>query len=322
MHLPFARGAQLPSMADMRKDLDHLPQAKQRELQRAVDILFAEFEDAMKSASSAKKKDGRILKIVLFGSYARGGWVDEPHTSKGYLSDYDLLIVVNDKSLVDFATFWYRAEDKLMHDAGIRTPVNFIVHTLDEVNNALALGQYFFSDIIKEGILLYNLMGSTPFITPKPPTPDAALETAQKHFEQRMESVRSGLQVFAFCLANAHYKDAAFMLHQAVERIYACLLLVETNYSPSTHSIKFLRSLAEQIEPELIGVWPRESKKDRRLFELLKRAYVDARYSEHYVVTAEELAWLGERAEILRTLVEARSLAKINQLRAKALAAR
>ncbi|HRK69825.1 MAG TPA: hypothetical protein PKY73_19940, partial [Hyphomonas sp.] len=29
-NLPFARGAQLPSMADMRKDLDHLPQAKQR----------------------------------------------------------------------------------------------------------------------------------------------------------------------------------------------------------------------------------------------------------------------------------------------------
>lgn len=307
-------------MADMRKDLDHLPQAKQRELQRAVDILFAEFEDAMKSASSAKKKDGRILKIVLFGSYARGGWVDEPHTSKGYLSDYDLLIVVNDKSLVDFATFWYRAEDKLMHDAGIRTPVNFIVHTLDEVNNALALGQYFFSDIIKEGILLYNLMGSTPFITPKPPTPDAALETAQKQFDFWLPLALHSLKLSRDSVVDQVFRDAAFLLHQAVERTYICFLLVETNYSPATHSIKFLRSLAEQIDPELIGVWPRESKKDRRLFELLKRAYVDARYSEHYVVTAEELAWLGERAEILRTLVEARTLRKINQLKADAVA--
>ena len=108
------------------------------------------------------------------------------------------------------------------------------------------------------------------------------------------------------------------MLHQAVERLYACLLLVETNYSPSTHSIKFLRSLAEQIDPELIAVWPRETKHDRRLFELLKRAYVDARYSEHYAITAEELVWLGERAEILRTLVETRSREKIEQLRAGA----
>ncbi|MFN3910736.1 nucleotidyltransferase domain-containing protein, partial [Hyphomonas sp.] len=119
----------------MRSDLDHLPPGKQRELQRVTDILFAEFADAMKNASSPKKKDGRILKIVLFGSYARGGWVDEPHTAKGYLSDYDLLIVVNQQSVVDFATYWYHAEDKLMHDAGIKTPVNFIVHTLDEVNN-------------------------------------------------------------------------------------------------------------------------------------------------------------------------------------------
>lgn len=87
-----------------------------------------------------------------------------------------------------------------------------------------------------------------------------------------------------------------------------------------THSIKFLRSLAEQIDPGLIAVWPRETKHDRRLFELLKRAYVDARYSEHYVINAEELAWLGERAEMLRTLVETGSREKIEQLRAGVLA--
>lgn len=92
-------------------------------------------------------------------------------------------------------------------------------------------------------------------------------------------------------------------------------LLVETNYSPATHSIKFLRSLAEQIDPDLIAVWPRETKHDRRLFELLKRGYIDARYSEHYAITAEELGWLGERAEILRALVANRSKGKIEQLK-------
>ena len=309
-------------MRAMRSDLDHLPPGKQRELQRVTEILFEEFADAMKSASSPKKKEGRILKIVLFGSYARGGWVDEPHTAKGYLSDYDLLIVVNQQSLVDFATYWYRAEDKLMHDAGIKTPVNFIVHTLDEVNNALAMGQYFFSDIIKEGAALYDLTGSTPFITPQPQTPEEALATAQKHYEQRMEGVQSALEFYTFGLNGARYNDASFMLHQAVERLYACLLLVETNYSPSTHNIKFLRALAEQVDPDLISVWPRATKSDRRLFELLKRAYVDARYSEHFAITAEELAWLGERAEILRGLVDARSREKIDQLRAGALTGR
>jgi len=305
-------------MSAMRSDLDHLPHAKQRELQRVTEILFEEFTDAMKNTSSPKKKDGRILKIVLFGSYARGTWVDEPHTAKGYLSDYDLLIVVNQQRVVDFATYWYRAEDKLIHDASIRTPVNFIVHTMDEVNNALGEGQYFFSDIVREGVVLYDLKGSTPFVTPQPQTPDEALATAEKHFEERFPRIEPMLKGTGFFVAEQQMRDAAFLLHQAVERAYSCLLLVETNYSPSTHSIKFLRSLAEQIDPELIAVWPRETKHDRRLFELLKRAYVDARYSEHYAITAEELVWLGERAESLRTLVETRSREKIEQLRAGA----
>ncbi len=307
-------------MTMMRTDLDHLPHGKQRELARVTEILFEEFADAMAGASSPKKKQGRILKVILFGSYARGTWVDEPHTAKGYLSDYDLLIVVNQQSVVDFATYWYRAEDRIMRDAGIKTPVNFIVHTMDEVNNALSQGQYFFTDVIKEGIALYDLKGSTPFVTPQPLTAEEALATAEKHFEERFPRIEPMLKGTGYFVGEQELRDAAFLLHQAVERAFTCLLLVETNYSPSSHNIKFLRALAEQIAPEFIAAWPRENKHDRRLFELLKRAYVEARYSEHYVITLEELAWLGERAEVLRDLVEKRSRRKIEQLRAGALA--
>ena len=61
----------------MRTDFDHLPAAKQRELERVVQILFEEFEEARVLSTQDWKKKGRILKIVLYGSYARGGWVDE-----------------------------------------------------------------------------------------------------------------------------------------------------------------------------------------------------------------------------------------------------
>jgi hypothetical protein len=43
------------------------------------------------------------------------------------------------------------------------------------------------------------------------------------------------------------------------------------------------------------------------LFELLKRSYVEARYSEHFKVTEEELVWLGECAEKLQKLVTTRA---------------
>ena len=85
-------GASNYRVKTMRTDLDHLPANKQRELERVKQIIFEEFADSIALATMNWKKKGRIDKIILYGSYARGGWVDEPHTAKGYRSDFDLLI--------------------------------------------------------------------------------------------------------------------------------------------------------------------------------------------------------------------------------------
>src|SRR5690606_8968089 len=89
----------------------------------------------------------------------------------------------------------------------------------------------------------------------------------------------AGFQVERDPLNRQWTNAAAFALHQAVERAYGCFLLTYTFYFPRSHNIKFLRSLAEDKEARLIAAWPRDSKIDRRRFELLKRAYVEARYS-------------------------------------------
>ncbi len=69
------------------------------------------------------------------------------------------------------------------------------------------------------------------------------------------------------------------------------------------HNLGFLRTQAERSDPRLIEVWPRESKADRTRFEKLKEAYVKARYSRHYRITEDELAWLGEPVEALQRTV-------------------
>src|SRR3954447_1124049 len=171
----------------MRDTLDHLPATKQRELERVVQILFEEFGDAIAIATSDWKKQARILKVILYGSYARGGWVDEPHTAKGYQSDFDLLIIVNHDKLTDRVEFWSTAEDRLNRELAItktlRTPVNFIVHTLQEVNDGLAHGRYFFMDVARDGIALYQT-DNTERPEPKPKTPKQALAMAREYFEE------------------------------------------------------------------------------------------------------------------------------------------
>ena len=81
----------------MKTSLDHLPRRKQTELQRVVDVLFTEFDDMLKLATSPQQKRGRILKIILYGSYARGDWVED--RASGYMSDYDVLVIVNQRQL-------------------------------------------------------------------------------------------------------------------------------------------------------------------------------------------------------------------------------
>ena len=290
----------------MRRDLDHLPANKQRELERVLQLIFEEFEDVVACVSEGRKKAGRILKVILYGSYARGGWIDEPHTAKGYKSDFDLLIIVNHKDLTDRVTYWSRLDDRLMREYGItgtvKTPVNFIVHTLGEVNDGLAHGRYFFMDVARDGIALYEA-DENELHTPKPKTPEQALSMAREYFEEWFPSAAALAEGADFYISRERLKEAAFSLHQAAERLYHCVLLVVTFYTPHVHNLAFLRTQAERIDRRLIYVWPSDDRKQRAMFEKLKEAYVKARYSKHYRITAEELVWLSQQIEELGRVV-------------------
>lgn len=288
----------------MKTSLDHLPDAKQRELKRVVEILFAEFEDALAGRNAPHRKAGRILKIVLFGSYARRDWVDDP--VGGYKSDYDLLVVVNHAELTDVADYWVKADDHLLREYeiahGLTAPANFIVHDLTDVNKQLKKGRPFFVNLVRDGIALYEAPDH-PLARPEQLSAKDALAEAQDHYDQWFSSAEEFLAGAEFHRSRAASKIAAFNLHQATERFYHCVLLVLTLYSPKSHKLNFLRSQAEQLAPEVVAAWPRETRPSRRAWELLRRAYVEARYSKHYRITAEELAWLSERVAALRDIV-------------------
>lgn len=307
----------------MRSDLDHLPERQQRELERVRDLLLAGFEAAKNGGGGATqtwRRGGQIYKIILFGSYARTDWVDEPEN--GYLSDFDLLVVVNHEKLTNIADYWWNSEDQILRDPAIGRTVNLIVHDLQEVNDALRRGEYFWTDIVRDGIALYEIPGH-PFASPKPITAEDALVMAERHYAETLPAIDRALRTADLQAAEGleqlgWRKDVAFSLHQAVERAYACFLLVHTFYFPRSHNIKFLRSLAEDVNTGLVEAWPREHRFDRRRFELLKRAYVEARYSDQYDASAEDLDWLMTRARHLRDLVADLSQTRIAELRATA----
>jgi len=301
----------------MKRDIDHLPEKQQAELARIRTTLLTEFDASIAGGTQTWRKHGKILKIILFGSYARNDWVDEPEN--GYLSDFDLLIVVSNEKLTDIADYWYVAEDKILHDTAIGRTVNIIVHDLAEVNAAICRGEYFWTDIVRDGVVLYELP-SHPLAAPRPMTPAEALEGAKKNFIQWFGAVGRSLETAEAQLTKSAElgwrREAAFSLHQAVERAYICLLLVHTFYFPRSHNIKFLRSLAEDVDKTLVSAWPRETKLERRRFEMLKRAYVEARYADQYDVNAEDLEELFVSAKGLAALVASSADLRLAELAA------
>ncbi len=75
--------------------------------------------------------------------------------------------------------------------------------------------------------------------------------------------------------------------------------MVFTLYLPRSHNLKHLNDLVIHQDEEFKSIFPLDTRAARRYFQLLKRAYVEARYSKHYKITEEELDWLAERVELL-----------------------
>jgi predicted nucleotidyltransferase/HEPN domain-containing protein len=288
----------------MKTSLDHLPEGKRQELQHILEVLFREFDEATKGRGS-RRGQGRILKVILFGSYARGDWVDDP--VGGYKSDYDLLIVVNHDEFTEVTDYWMDAEARLEQAFDIAhtltAPAHFIVHSLADVNRQLTRGRPFFTEIVKEGVVLFET-ADHPLARPAKLSPEEAFREAEANFNRWFPSASRFLVNGREDAGRGWHNESAFLLHQAAERFYHCVLLTETLYSTKSHNLNFLRGQAERVAPELIPTWPRSNRFEKRCWELLRRAYVEARFSDQYEITGEQLAWLVERVSDLQRRVE------------------
>jgi predicted nucleotidyltransferase/HEPN domain-containing protein len=304
--LRLVKRAGLGQTRAMKTRLDHLPSGKRGELEYVVAVLREEFGRAVAGRRAEGVKDGQILKIILYGSYARGDWVEDPIGR--YFSDFDLLVVVSHERLTDVLEFWGGAEKRLLDElssgANLRTPVSLIVHSLADVNDQLTQGRYFFTDIVREGVLLSE-EPDHPFVDPQPLTADAALREREKHYREHFRTGQQFLRQAEHAIEDDAPKVAAFDLHQAAEHFYNAVLLVATLYTPKSHNLVRLRNAVEPIDPRLTEVWPNTTKFQKRCFELLRAAYIKARYSEHYRVTGEELTWMFERVSLLGRTAEA-----------------
>jgi len=268
--------------------LSHLSLRKQKELRSTAVIIRAMAPVEM---------------IILFGGHAPGKQVEKIYQRDGvvykYKSGFDVLVVTEDKLTANNTLLWDRVADRLNRPG--RTPITLLQYSIDDLNLKIGQRYPFFVDIKKHGIALYD---SNRFKLAKGEElmPEQRYNAAKENLKICFKDSREFYFGFKVYVARRNYKIAAFLLHQAAEKLYHAILLVFTGYQPKLHELDKLWKFTIGYSPLLLSIFPRNTIEEKHLFNKLKNAYVDARYKQTYRISKGQLEELSRRIFSLRLL--------------------
>ena len=190
----------------MKRSPAHLPEHKRDELKRVTDIIIELVPTAQM--------------IILFGSYARGGWVEDVYGEDGviyeYRSDFDILVITEDKASAAKDGLWEKVDEQIARTVR-RTPVNIIAHYMAEVNRKIEEGYYLFTDIKREGILLHDT-GRYKLVRRRKLDPVKRWQTAEEDFQFWFKRAKRFYHHYEIDMEEKDFSGAAFQLHQAAEQ--------------------------------------------------------------------------------------------------------
>ena len=280
----------------MRKSLNFLPAEKRRDLRQLVSIIREEVSD--------------VVMVILYGSYARGTYVDydqriEYGVKTYFMSDYDILIVTQKRMGINEHAVYAKILRRFFENKAweIHTHPQFINESISELNKALDKSRYFYTDIKKEGVMLYD-SGKYKLARRRKLDYTEIAEMAQEYFEDKFQFASDLYEDAMFDYGREKYKLASFHLHQATENFLRTIPMVFILYGYKEHDLAFLMNECKKHTLEIYRAFPQDTDEERRLFKLLQDAYVQARYNKNFVVTRADIDALIPRIELLRDLTE------------------
>ena len=286
---------------DLSKELPHLPTHKQYEIAKALHIIL---------------EVANPEKVILFGSYAKGKWVDDITVEDGvtffYQSDFDFLVVTRDNSIKEYE-LKSKIENRVANSVmGIVSP---LVHSIDYINEGLSIGQYFFKEIIEEGIILFD-SGNSEFVKPGKLPPQQLKDRAQEYFDIWFQMGKDFLIDGNNCRDRGSFRKAMFEYHQSVEHFYASILLVLKGFKPKSHNLENLRIYSKHLSAELYFLldFSGDNIIESRQMDILKKGYIDARYNKKYQVSLEDCFFVEKKIRKMHEIVEIACLSEMQRL--------
>ena len=258
--------------------------------------------------------------IILYGSYARGNYVrrsvriEDGGIPTVKISDYDIYVVTSGFNNKKAETVLDNVEDIFFSgkDFDRDTPVQFITDDIKALNKYLEEGRYFYTQIKQEGIVLYN-SGKYKLSRRRKLNFAEIKEQAQEYFDEKFEKGNFFFDDAVTNKGRERFQMSSFYLHQACENYYYAIRLTFTLRNNKQHNLSKLSSSVRRYIDDLGTVFPQNTPEEKRLFVLLKAAYVEARYTPYFVVTKEDIDALIPKVELLRDITKRICEAKIKE---------
>ena len=273
----------------MKKSIAFLPKKNREDLKYLVELIL--------------DKIPVCEMIILYGSYARGTYVsyderEEFGIPTSFKSDYDILVI-------NSAWSYDKIENKLASvrniydkrgDHRYRVPVQFIHDSIKKVNEDLKYSRYFYTELKRDGIMLYN-RGKDKLARRKPLKFGEIKKQGEEYFGEKYAKARLFMEQAVFMYDKEEYVMSSFNLHQACENLFNAIMLTFTLKNDKEHNLEELFKASRGYAPELIRVFPVGDEEEERLFKILVCSYIEARYNPEFKVSREDVEDLMVKVE-------------------------
>ena len=273
----------------MKKSIAFLPKKNREDLKYLVELIL--------------DKIPVCEMIILYGSYARGTYVsyderEEFGIPTSFKSDYDILVI-------NSAWGYEKIENKLVSvrniydkrgDHRYRVPVQFIHDSIKKVNEDLKYSRYFYTELKRDGIMLYN-RGKNKLARRKPLKFGEIKKQGEEYFREKFAKARLFIEQAVFMYDKEEYVMSSFNLHQACENLFNAIMLTFTLKNDKEHNLEELFKASRGYAPELIRVFPVGNEEEERLFKILVCSYIEARYNPEFKVSREDVEDLMVKVE-------------------------
>lgn len=278
----------------MKRSIKSLPKRTQEELNVLQELIL--------------KYISNVRMIILYGSYARGNHVIwEEGSDFGvpsvYQSDLDILVICETskptKVEAQALTFIIPPYDERMKGKRHPAPPQIIVESTQVMVRALRRRHYFYSEVVKEGILFYDdglFKLNKPEILPYREVKQFTEEEYTDCYQMGERFLNGG----RMAKEDGEYRYGSFLLHQACERFYKAFLIAHSYLRPKHHLLQILGAMAKNRSREFVNVFPVNTPEDEESYKKLCKAYIEARYNRHFTVSEEQFEYMLTRTEILR----------------------